>query len=86
MFTPEFINDARREVVLVANHSLESDEAVQMSVKFNEARVKFGRHHLPAGDWTIRLIYDVRGQSIADVRLDQVSKTLSGLATVEFMR
>ncbi|MDO8911240.1 MAG: hypothetical protein Q8N10_01595 [Phenylobacterium sp.] len=84
IFTPEFVNEGHREIILVSNHSLQTEEAIQMSVEFNLARVRFGKQHLPGGDWRVRLLYDVRGQNLNGAALDGVAAALAGSATVEF--
>ncbi|RKF46168.1 hypothetical protein [Paraburkholderia fungorum] len=86
MFTPEFVSEELGEFVLVANHSLESAEAVHLSIEYNRARIVHGRPHLPLESWKCRLVYDVRGQSVSEVTIDQVRAELRDVATVEFKR
>lgn len=86
MFTPEFVNEELRQFVLVANHSLESEGAACLSIEYNRARIVHGRSHLPSGSWKCQLVYDVRGQSISEVTIDQVRTALCDVATVEFKR
>jgi len=84
MFTPEFVRKELGEFILVANHSLESTEAVRLSVEYNRARILHGRPHLPSEAWNCRLVYDVRGQSVSELKIDQVRAQLCDVATVEF--
>lgn len=39
MFTPEFINEEYGEFILVANHSLVSQESIKLSIAYNLARI-----------------------------------------------
>lgn len=84
MFTPEFINEEMGLFVLVANHSLESSESVQLSIDYNIARVTYGLSQLPAHIRNCRIVYDVRGQSVPDSVISQINHGLKEFATVEF--
>ena len=53
MFTPEFVNEERGEFLLVANHSLESSESIQLSIAFNLARISYGRKRRLSTVWQI---------------------------------
>lgn len=86
MLTPEMASPDLGEFVLVANHSLESTEAARLSVEYNRARILHGRPHLPSESWKCRLVYDVRGQSVSELTIDQVRARLCDVATVEFKR
>lgn len=86
LFTPEFVSEEQREIVLVSNHGLSSQEAVRLSVAYNKARIAFGLQHMPEGPWKVRVFYDVRGQSIPEERLREISEALSAVAVVEFKR
>ncbi len=86
MFTPEFVIDASGEFVLVANHNLESTEAAQLSIQYNQARLAFGLTQLPANLRKCRLVYDIRGQEVADAVLAQIRQVLGSSCTVEFKR
>jgi len=86
MFTPEFVNEEHGEYVLVSNHSLESVESTRLSVRYNRARILSGRVHLPAQFHTCRVIYDIRGQTVAEAAIAQVKLGLSDLALVGFKR
>ncbi len=86
MFTPEFVNEESGEYLLVASHSLESAQSAHLSLAYNRARVLAGRTHLPARLHTCRIIYDIRGQAVAEETIEQVRQGLCDLARVEFKR
>ena len=86
-FAPEFVSESRREVVLVSNHSLANDEAVLRSIAFNLGRVQHGRAHLPGPEpWTLRLIYDIRGQDVSTTVVEEIASALGSAAQIEFKR
>ncbi len=84
-FTPEFIREDRRDVILISNHDLSSPEAIRLSVAFNRARIAFGRRQLPKGAWTFWLFYDIRGQGISQAHRDEITQSISPDGVVEFM-
>lgn len=86
MFTPDFVLPDRGECVLVANHSLASDEAVRLSLDFVLARIAFGRRHLPAEIRTCRVVYDIRGQLISETVIAAMTAAVGTAAQVEFKR
>ncbi|MFZ6759601.1 hypothetical protein ACO0K9_20535 [Undibacterium sp. Ji50W] len=86
MFTPEFINYAKNEYVLFANHNLENQDAINLSVQYNKARIAFGATHLPPHMKSCRIIYDIRGQSVSSLAIDEIIQALAALCTVEFKR
>ncbi|ODP33054.1 hypothetical protein [Pandoraea sp. ISTKB] len=86
MFTPEFLIEDLKEFVLVANHSLESAEAARLSIEYNRERIAHGRLHLPPGVWKCRLVYDVRGQSVSDLTINQIAEAFGDFVSVEFKR
>ena len=86
MFTPEFIDEERGEVVLVSNHSLASAEAVQFSIAFNKARVVYGRSQVPNHIREFRVIYDIRGQKMSADEEARICIDLQAFCRVEFMR
>ena len=86
MFTPEFVSDEHGEFVLVANHRLDNDELVQMSIEYNKARIAFGKAHAPGHLKRCRVIYDIRGQLVSETTIGQVRQALEGVCNVEFMR
>jgi hypothetical protein len=85
-FTPEFTDSAKREIVLVSNHSLSSVESTAWSIEYNRARVVFGHSQLPPGTWEFRIIYDIRDQDLPDHTIDKIRTQLSDIASVEFKR
>lgn len=86
MFTPELFSSEHGEFVLVANHSLETTVAVALSIEYNKARIAFGLSQVPKAASRCRLVYDVRGQQLADSVLDVVRTALGGLCNLEFMQ
>ncbi|WP_312382407.1 hypothetical protein [Atlantibacter subterraneus] len=86
MFIPEFTNEESGEFILVANHSLTCAESIQFSIKYNLARISYGKCQLPPHIQTCRVIYDIRGQSIPDAVLAQINRALEQVAHVEFKR
>ena len=86
MFTPEFINDSKGEYVFVASHSLESQDAIELSVRYNKARIVFGSKHLPQHIKSCRIIYDIRGQSVTDLAIKKITDTLGAVCILEFKR
>lgn len=86
MFTPEFVVPHRGEFVLVANHSLESDEAVRLSIEFVLARIAYGATQLPPEIRVCRVVYDIRGQRVVDAAISSIEKAVEALAQMEFRR
>lgn len=86
MFTPEFISDSKGEYVFVASHSLENQEAVELSVRYNKARIAFGSKHLPQHIKSCRIVYDIRGQSVPDLTIKNITEALGAVCTLEFKR
>ena len=86
MFTPEFINDSKGEYVFIASHSLENQDAIELSIRYNKARIAFGSKHLPQQIKSCRIIYDIRGQSVSDIAIQKVTEALDAACIVEFKR
>lgn len=84
MFTPEFINEEQGEFLLIASHSLSSTESIRLSIAYNIARISYGLSQVPSHIQTCRLVYDIRGQSISKLVLDQIKQAFEQLAIVEF--
>ncbi|MBD3586427.1 hypothetical protein HHX48_11820 [Salinimonas sp. HHU 13199] len=84
MFTPEFVSEERGEYTLVANHSLENAEAIELSIAYNRARIEFGVSQLPAHLQRCRLIYDIRGQVVSESVISQIREALSHACALEF--
>jgi len=66
MFTPELTKNDTPEFHLVANHYLETEEGLSLSLEFI---LEFGRRNVPnPQDATFVVHYDLRGQSVpADI-------------------
>ncbi len=86
MFTPEFTLDNKGEVVLIANHSLESDEAIELSIAYNKARIAYGLKHIPSHLRVFRLVYDIREQSISEHTITKVTEALNETCDLVFKR
>lgn len=84
MFTPEFINEECGEFILVANHSLASQESIKLSIAYNLARISWGLTQLPPYIRTCRIVYDIRGQSISDQVQAQIRQALEHVAITDF--
>ena len=86
MFTPEFTSETEREFVLVANHSLDSDEAVRLSIAYNLSRIAFGMTNVAPRLERCRLVYDIRGQRVADEVIRRIHRALDPHCILEFKR
>ena len=62
MITPEIMNQETGDYTLIANHCLTNQEAVDLSIAFNKARVSHAKTHLPKSLNKCTLFYDSRGQ------------------------
>lgn len=86
MFTPEFVSTVHGEFVLVANHSLESDEGIRLSIEYNRSRIAFGRVNMPDEIRSCRVIYDIRGQRVSTEVEGHVRSELQSECILEFRR
>lgn len=86
MFTPEFISETERAFVLVANHNLDSDEAVRLSIGYNLSRIAFGLKHAAPRLERCRLVYDIRGQMVGDEVVRRIHQALDPHCILEFKR
>lgn len=86
MFVPEFVLEDRGEFVLVANHNLETPESIRLSIKYNAARIAFGKTQLPPHIQGCRIIYDIRGQSVSNEIVEGVKQALASSCSLEFKR
>jgi len=86
LFVPEFVLEDRGEFVFVANHNLESPETILLSVKYNAARIAFGKTQLPPHIQSCRMIYDIRGQVVSQEVIESVREALEGNCSLEFKR
>ncbi|CAB3638877.1 hypothetical protein LMG24238_00095 [Paraburkholderia sediminicola] len=85
MFTPEFSATDATQHTLIANHYVETEEALNLSVAFVRARILFGRQHVPQPTRFV-VHYDVRGQRVADNLEGRLKKTLGDVAEVRVKR
>lgn len=72
MFTPEFMNAETGSYVLVANHSVETDKSLELSITFNRARIEYAKAHLPKNVEKCTLIYDIRGQKVTQGAIEKL--------------
>ncbi|MBB5404749.1 hypothetical protein OKW50_006811 [Paraburkholderia youngii] len=86
MFTPEFSTADATEHTLIANHYVETQVALNLSVAFVRARILFGRQHVPLSDPRFVVFYDVRGQKVADDIEDCLQQALGDVAEVRVKR
>ena len=85
MFTPEFSATDATEHTLIANHHVETEEALNLSVAFVRARILFGRRHVPLPTRFVAH-YDVRGQRVVDDLESRLEKALGDVAEVRVKR
>jgi hypothetical protein len=86
VFTPEFSAKDGTEHILVVNHYIETEEALNLSVAFVRARISFGRLHLPVQSANLVAIYDVRGQAVPDFLETRLQDALGDVAEVRVKR
>lgn len=86
MFTPEFTRTNPDSHVLVANHYVETDEAVNLSTAFIRARIAYGKEHVSDDAAEFVVVYDIRGQSVATTILEKLEDNLAEIATVKVKR
>lgn len=72
MFTPEFVNSGTGNYVLVANHFIETPEALERSIAFNRARIAYAKTQLPPSIDKCTLVYDIRGQAVAPSAIEKL--------------
>lgn len=81
MFTPEFTRGDGQEYVLVANHYVETPDALALSIAFTRARIAFGRSQVPVPNAMFVVHYDVRGQRVGGNIEEQLKLALKDVAT-----
>jgi hypothetical protein len=69
---------------LIANHKIESNEQLELSIQYNKSRIIYGKSQLPSHFNICRLIYDLRGQNVTDNFKYKIIDELSDLAVLEF--
>ncbi|MFL9956319.1 hypothetical protein PQR21_34510 [Paraburkholderia nemoris] len=85
MFTPEFSTTDATEHTLIANHYVETEDALNLSVAFVRVRILFGRQHVPLPTRFVAH-YDVRGQRVVDDLEGRLDKALGDVAEVRVKR
>ena len=85
MITPESIVPESGEFIFVANHGLQSEEAVARSVAFHRGRIAHARKHLSPVFSRCVITYDLRGQAVPEAFQEKVRADLSDLSEVRFL-
>ncbi|MBB5496860.1 hypothetical protein [Paraburkholderia sp. MM5384-R2] len=85
MFTPEFSATDAAEHILIANHYVETEEALNLSIAFVRGRIHFGRQHVPLPA-TFVVHYDVRGQRVMVELETRLEQALADVAKVRVKR
>lgn len=86
MFTPEFSTADATKHTLIANHYVETQVALNLSVAYVRARVLFGRQHVPLPTARFVVVYDVRGQKVADDLEGCLHHALGDIAEIRVKR
>jgi hypothetical protein len=86
MFTPEFSTADATGHTLIANHYVETQVALNLSVAFVRARILFGRQHVPLPSARFVVHYDVRGQKVADDLEGCLQQVLGDVAEIRVIR
>lgn len=85
MFTPEFIKADTGNYVLVANHFVETDKSLELSIAFNRARIEYAKAHLPKSVDKCTLIYDIRGQKVAPRAIEKLRSAFHDIFELKVM-
>ena len=82
--TPEFVSGDESLAVHVFNHALDDENQLAQNLAFIKARSDFFRRNLPSHTKQ-HVIFDDRGQEIADPLRDALREAVSAYAMFEFM-
>lgn len=85
MFTPEFSGNDATEHILIANHFIETEEALNLSLAFVRARVIFGLQHVPTPARFVAY-YDVLGQKVENDLEGRLENALGDVVEVRVKR
>jgi hypothetical protein len=85
MITPEFIKKDEGRFVLVANHSLDTDKHIELSISYNRARIANAQANLPRELNKCTLVYDLRGQSVTEVTVARLRTAFSHIDELKVM-
>lgn len=85
MFTPEFVRADAGNYVLVANHSVETAKALELSIAFNRARIEYAKTQLPKDIDKCTLVYDIRGQRVPPGTIEKLRSVFSDIFEVKVM-
>ena len=79
MFTPEFVKTESGSYVLVANHFVETNSALELSIAFNRARLEYAKTQLPKTIINCTLVYDIRGQKVPASAIEKLRSAFSDI-------
>jgi hypothetical protein len=85
MTCPEFSVTQDGKFIFVASHCVETDEALQLSIAFNHARIEHARKDLPSNLRDCVLCYDLRGQRYPETTPTAIRHALESLCELRFM-
>ena len=83
MFTPELVDENTGSYILIANHFVENDAALELSIAYNLARIRFGSNQLPDHINKCMLVYDLRGQKVELDTIDKIESAFSHVYKLE---
>jgi hypothetical protein len=79
MITPEFAKTETGNYVLVANHFVETEQSLELSIAFNRARIRYAEANLPQSLSKCTLVYDVRGQNLLPETVEIIRAAFSDI-------
>ena len=82
--TPEFVADDSSTAIHVINHALEDTAQLTRNLMFIRGRLAFFARQLPIG-MKQHVIFDDRGQNIPKVIRDALRRSLTSIASFEYM-
>jgi hypothetical protein len=77
--TPEFVSTETGIYHLIANHCVENQEQLKLSISFNRARIEHAKYHLPRQLCKCVLVYDLRGQKLSDLVIPTLRREFADL-------
>ena len=85
MTCPEYSAPQDGQFIFVASHRVETDEALQLSIAFNRARIEHARKELPSNLRDCVLFYDLRGQRYPETTPAAIRHALESFCELRFM-
>lgn len=85
MLTPEFVNPETGSYIFVANHSVENAKALELSISFNLARIRYAISQLPKHINKCTLVYDLRGQNVPAGTLEKLRSSFPEVDNLKVM-